>query len=211
MKPRPLAGAVLLLLAGAGLALAGSRLIAGAAPQRPPAPGPVDIGFAQAMRGHHDQAVVMTQILLGGGSTRLASLARTIQTDQLIEIGQMKGWLLLWNKPLLPSRAGMDWMLLGRTPPDAALTRYLADCRASSGGMPGLASSEELNRLRALDGGERDRLFLELMLRHHQGALPMAHFAARNAETAAVRTLAAQIEVQQAQELGAMALLLRGT
>ena len=77
--------------------------------------------------------------------------------------------------------------------------------------MPGLATSEELNRLRGLDGEARDRLFLELMLRHHQGALPMAHFAARNAETQVVRTLAAQIEVQQAQEVGAMALLLRGS
>ncbi len=205
-----IAGAVLLLLVGAGLALAARHFVATQAPGQIPPPGPVDVGFAQAMRSHHDQAVVMTQILLGHGDTRLASLARIIQTDQLIEIGQMKGWLLLWDKPLLPARAGMDWMLLGRTPPDAALTRYIADCRASPGGMPGLATSDELNQLRGLDGEARDRLFLELMLRHHQGALPMAHFAARNAETQVVRTLAAQIEMQQAQELGAMAMLLRG-
>ena len=209
MKLRHIAVPALLLLAGAGLVLAGQRFVTRTAPTG--VPGPVDVGFTQTMRSHHDQAVVMTQILLDHGSTRLASLARTIQTDQLIEIGQMKGWLLLWDKPLLPSRAGMDWLLLGRVPPDAALTQYIADCRASSGGMPGLATSEELNRLRGLDGEARDRLFLELMLRHHQGALPMAHFAARNAETQVVRTLAAQIEVQQAQEVGAMALLLRGS
>ena len=209
MKTRHIAGAVLLLLAGAGLTEAGRRLAAGAQPaQAIAAPGAVDVGFAQFMRSHHDQAVVMTQILLDHGPTRLAGLARSIQTAQLIEIGEMKGWLLLWGKPLLPASAGMNWMLLGKTPPDATLTRYLADCR-SAGGMPGLASSDELNTLRQLDGDERDRQFLQLMMRHHQGALPMAHFAALNAETPAVRTLAAQIEVQQMEELGAMALLTR--
>ena len=150
----------------------------------------------------------MTQILLDHGNTKLVGLARSIQTAQLVEIGQMKGWLLLWNKPLLPATAAMDWMLLGKTAPDAALRRYLVDCRAA-GGMPGLASSEELNRLRGLDGDERDRLFLELMIRHHRGALPMADFAARNAETQTVRTFAAQIEMQQTEELAAMALLAR--
>jgi uncharacterized protein (DUF305 family) len=122
----------------------------------------------------------------------------------------MKGWLLLWHKPVLPATTAMDWMLLGKTPLNAALTRYLADCRAA-GGMPGLATSNELNRLRSLDGDARDKLFLELMIRHHQGALPMAHFAALNAETEVVRILAAQIEVEQVQEMGVMAMMARGS
>ncbi|MDB5978464.1 MAG: hypothetical protein JWR07_5224 [Nevskia sp.] len=209
MKVRYIAGAVLLLLVGAGLTEAGHRFAAAHPAQSITTPGPVDIGFAQFMRGHHDQAVVMTRILLDHGPTRLVGLARSIQSAQLIEIGEMKGWLLLWGKPLLPATAAMNWMLLGRTPPDATLTRYLADCN-SAGGMPGLATSDELNQLRSLDGDQRDRLFLQLMTRHHQGALPMAHFAALNAETLAVRALAAQIEVQQMEELGAMALLARG-
>jgi len=173
------------------------------------APGPVDIGFAQSMRNHHDQAIVMTRILLDGGSTQLAGLARAIQTAQLIELGEMKGWLLLWRQPLLPASTGMNWMLLGRAPPDASLTRYLSDCRNSPGGMPGLATRDELDRLRTLDGDARDRLFLQLMTRHHEGGLPMAHFAARNAETAAVRTFAAEVAMQQTQEVATMALLLQ--
>lgn len=168
-------------------------------------PGPVDVGFSQSMRDHHGQAVVMTQILLGRGTTQLAGLARAIQADQLVEIGQMKGWLLLWGKPMLPSKAGMDWILTGKTAPGAALTRYLADCKVAGGGMPGLATSDELNQLRSAVGPERDQLFLKLMVRHHQGALPMADFAAKNAETSTVRTLAAQIVIQQEQELAAMA------
>jgi uncharacterized protein (DUF305 family) len=205
---RRFAGPALLLLAGAGFTAEGYRIAAGHAPPVLQAPGAVDVGFAQSMRSHHDQAVVMAQILLDHGSTRLTGLARAIEQAQLIEIGEMKGWLLLWNKPVLPGSGAMDWMLLGRTPPDAALRQYLVDCRAA-GGMPGLATSDELNRLRSLDGDERDRLFLELMIRHHQGALPMAHFAAHNADLPVVRTLAAQIEVQQTEEIGAMALMAR--
>lgn len=211
MKPRRIPGLVLMLLLGAGLGVAYEHYLAHGthAAEAMPAPGAVDVGFAQFMGSHHDQAVVMAQILLDHGSTKLTSLARAIQTAQLVQIGEMKGWLLLWGQPLLPTTSSMDWMLLGKAPPDAELARYLLDCRSAPGGMPGLATSEQLNQLRSLDGDERDRLFLELMIRHHQGALPMAHFAARNAQVPALRTLAAQMVLEQAEELTSMSLLLR--
>jgi len=170
---------------------------------------PVDVGFAQAMRAHHDQAVVMTQIVLGSADTQLRSLAQAMQSAQLIEIGQIKGWLQLWDAPMLPARPGMDWMLLGREPLDDEQQRYLVACRDAAGGMPGLATQDELAQLRSLGGLERDRLFLTLMIRHHEGALPMARFAARNASSAAVRTLAAEIAMTQAQETVTMARLLQ--
>ena len=75
--------------------------------------------------------------------------------------------------------------------------------------MPGLATAEELQRLRSLQGAARDQLFLQLMVRHHQGGLPMAEFAAYNAATPAVRMLAAQMVVEQTQEMATMALLAR--
>lgn len=209
MKLHRIGGIAVLLLAAIALASAAYRLGVHEASSRMEHAGPVDIGFAQFMRTHHDQAVVMTQILLDRGTTRLTGLARSIQNEQLIEIGEMKGWLLLWKRPLLPASTSMDWMLFGIEAPDATLTRYLSDCRSAPGGMPGLASSAELDQLRQLDGDARDRLFLQLMIRHHQGGLPMAHFAARNAGLAAVRQLAVGIESQQLQELAAMALLLR--
>ncbi len=201
----------LLLLAGGAALLAAAGYVLGlrSAPPPPAAPSAVDVGFAQFMRGHHDQAIVMTEILLQDRSSKLAGLASAMQAAQLIEIGQMKGWLLLWDKPLLPATDSMDWMLLGRTPPDEALNRYLIACRNSPGGMPGLATVEELQRLRTLRGEERDLLFLQLMVRHHQGGLPMAQFAAYNAQTPAVRTLAAQMVVEQTQEMATMALMAR--
>lgn len=201
--------ALLLVGSAALLAMLGYALGLRAAPPDTAAPSAIDIGFAQFMRGHHDQAIVMTEILLADRSSTLATLASRMQTTQLIELGQMKGWLQLWDKPLLPATDSMDWMLLGENPPDEALSRYLIACRNSPGGMPGLATVEELQRLRALRGEARDRLFLQLMLKHHQGGLPMAQFAAHNARTAAVRTMAAQMMVEQTQELATMAMLVR--
>lgn len=208
MKTTHLVASVLLLAAGAGAVKVYQRL----ADQRQaviPAAGPMDVGFAQSMNSHHDQAVVMAQILLNRGNTKLVGLAKSIETAQLLEIGQMKGWLQLWGKPLLPSTSDMGWMQLGKSPPDAALAKYLLDCRSSPGGMPGLATTDQLNQLRKLDGGERDRLFLQLMIAHHMGALPMAQFAANNAETEVVRALAAQIVMHQSEELSVMMLMLR--
>lgn len=200
-----------------GIALGGALGVAGghlswpahAAPaQQFAAPGPVDVGFAQFMRSHHEQAVVMAQILLGHGDSKLDSLARSIQENQLIEIGQMKGWLQLWNKPLLPATSSMDWMLFGRIAPDATVRQYVIDCRAA-GGMPGMATSDQLNQLRHLDGAARDRLFLQLMTAHHRSALIMARFAAMNAETPAVRNTAALMMMAQGEELMVMGELAR--
>ncbi len=201
---------VLLLAGGAALlAAAGYAYGLRASPPQPQGPSAVDVGFAQFMRSHHDQAIVMTEILLADHSSKLAGMASAMQAAQLIEIGQMKGWLLLWDKPLLPASDSMDWMLLGQQPPSEALNRYLIACRNSPGGMPGLATAEELQRLRTLQGDERDRLFLQLMVKHHQGGLPMAQFAVDNARTPAVRLLAAQMVVEQTREMATMALMAR--
>lgn len=208
MKKTHLVASILLLAAGAGAMKAYEHF---AAPHQAviAAGGPVDVGFAQSMNSHHDQAIVMSQIILQHGSTRLEGLAKAIESAQLVEIGQMKGWLQLWGKPLLPSTNGMGWMQLGKSPPDAALAKYLLDCRSSPGGMPGLATTDQLNELRRLDGEERDRLFLQLMIAHHMGALPMAQFAANNAEAEVVRALAAQMVMHQSEEISVMTLMLR--
>jgi uncharacterized protein (DUF305 family) len=200
--------AVLLLLIGTALgAAAGYGFAQRGDAATTTSPGPIDIGFAQAMRNHHDQAVVLTDILLTDPASALSALARDIQSAQLLEIGQMKAWLDLWGQPLLPATDSMEWMLLGTEPPGKALLEYLMACRNAPGGMPGLATRDELARLRDLRGDERDRLFLQLMVRHHQGGLPMLRFAADHAQVAAVRALAARMTAEQTRELAAMALL----
>jgi uncharacterized protein (DUF305 family) len=171
------------------------------------APGPVDIGFAQFMSLHHQQAIGMANLMLDGRPTPLAPMARSIAATQLLELGEMRGWLGLWGQALQPANLrDMSWMLVGSTPPDEELLQYLLDCQRSETGMSGLATDADLNRLRMLEGRERDAHFLKLMLAHHQGGLPMARFAAQQAQVPVVRELASRIVLEQSHEV---ALILR--
>ena len=171
-------------------------------------PGTVDIGFAQFMGLHHQQAIGMSQLLLDGRPTRLAGLARSIAGAQLLELGEMHGWLRLWGKPLLPATRSMSWMLSGDAPPDPQLSRYLLDCQRSATGMVGLPSDAALNRLRELEGRARDEHFLKLMLAHHEGGVPMVRFAAQQAQLPAVRDLATRIILEQSREIAQIQLML---
>ena len=206
---KSVAAAVLLLvvfvIVAAGKPIA--RQASDAWPQRT-APGAVDVGFAQSMIEHHQQAIVMAKLLLDGRPTPLRAMAQSIADSQLVELGEMRGWLSLWDRPLVATQLSMGWMLLGSSPPDAQLDAYLFDCRQSPTGMVGLATDEALEQLRQLEGIERDRHFLKLMLAHHQGAVPMARFAAGEARLAAVRDLATRIAYEQSEEIGRLDLSL---
>jgi ABC-type multidrug transport system fused ATPase/permease subunit len=84
--------------------------------------------------------------------------------------------------------------------------RYPTDDGTGTGdtAMPGMATSEELARLRALSGEELDVYFLQLMLRHHQGGLPMAEYAVEHATVPVVATLAQTMVDGQEYEIGLM-------
>lgn len=167
-------------------------------------PGQIDIGFSQSMSRHHQQAITMAQLILDGRPTGLQPLARSIVFTQLIELGEMRGWLRLWNQPLFPPSEDMSWMLLSEKPLSDELTQYLIECGRAPGGMPGLASTEDIHKLRQLEGRERDQLFLTLMLAHHEGGIPMARFSANEASLLVVRKLAAQMVLDQAKEIHQM-------
>lgn len=197
------AGLLALVAATGGLLLGTLVPSWTAAPERPE-PGVVDIGFAQHMSRHHDQAVMLVSVFLQKHDTPLAAFARRILEGQLVELGQMRGWLALWDAPLTPESRSMTWMLAGSEPPDEALRAYLLDCEASPSGMPGLATSDELQTLTQAEGETRDRIFLELMQRHHEGGLPMLDFAASEAKLPAVRQLAERMLVEQLREMARM-------
>jgi uncharacterized protein (DUF305 family) len=110
----------------------------------------------------------------------------------------MQGWLALWG---LPQSGGevMAWMA-----GDGGHAGH--DTDADSGVlMPGMATEEELENLRALSGREFDVEFLRLMIRHHQGGTEMAEYAAEHAAEAAVRDLARSIDESQTGETRTMA------
>ena len=74
--------------------------------------------------------------------------------------------------------------------------------------MPGMASAADLEQLASLQGRAAERVFLELMIAHHQGGIPMATAAAENADEAWVRTLAQSIVDAQSAEITALRTML---
>jgi uncharacterized protein (DUF305 family) len=193
---RPLIAVVaavgLLLLGAAGGLLLG---LPGSAPA-PPAADSVDVGFAQDMTVHHEQAVEMAAWQRDNTDDPvLRQLAFDIESTQTAQIGRMQGWLELWGAPPLPVGGHTGWM-------SAAGHGHhgVAGADGAVPTMPGMASQEELRTLRAATGEELDVVFLQLMLRHHEGGAEMARYAADNASVPQVRNLAAQILSSQSSE-----------
>lgn len=118
---------------------------------------PKDVEFMQGMIMHHAQAVEMTALIEDRTTNRdVQLLGERISKSQEDEIAFMMRWLELRNQP----------------------TETKAHGGSSHGGggshrMPGMLSAAQMNELRNAKGREFDRLFLEGMIQHHEGALVM--------------------------------------
>lgn len=187
-------GAVVTLL------LSSTGLLPGRDRARAAAPSAADIGFSQDMIVHHQQAVTMAQAVLGRVGPSLSQLATGIELNQIREIGQLQGWLALWDAPQVSSGPPMTWMAEHRAHP--------ANADDDDGAMPGMASVEEMDRLGDLRGEALEAWFLQLMIRHHQGGVTMAAAAAREASDPRVRSLATLMAAEQRQETATMVGLL---
>jgi len=167
-----------------------------------PAADSVDVGFAQDMTVHHTQAVLMATVEYNGAvDPYVRSLAFDIMTSQQAQIGQMQGWLSLWGRSLLPSGKYMTWMA-GDT--GQAMSGMSASPGAGIATMPGMATTADIEQLRATTGPALDTLFLQLMLRHHQGGASMLSYAAEHAMQPVVRNFAKQVSTTQSSEASYM-------
>ena len=184
--------AVLLLGAAIGLLVK----VPGADHSSTPARDSVDVGFTQDMSAHHLQGVTMANIARERtADPAVLQLAFDISSTQLEQVGRMKGWLFLWGYPEQSSDGThMWWMTSGSHGHETAAAG--GDTRR----MPGMASSDEITKLRSLTGVEFDVYFLQLMLRHHKGGAPMAEYAATHAGQSVVRTLADNMLKSQTSE-----------
>lgn len=194
--------AVLLVGAAGGMLITTARDGGGDA-----APGAdsVDVGFAQDMRVHHLQAVTMAGIERDNSSDPVVrNLAFDIESTQLAQASEMAGWLTVWEQPDLPDPGAghMSWMSEGGT--HAHSDGEGGTTTGTVQRMPGMATSEELNKLRKLTGKELDVFFLQLMLRHHEGGLEMAEYGAEHASKGYVRNLADKIVKSQDAEADLM-------
>lgn len=197
--------AVLAVVVVAALALGA---LAGALLARQPtltaaAEGSVDAGFARDMQAHHAQAVELA-VLVRDRSTdeEVRTVALDILLTQQNQIGQMAGWLSTWGLPAAASDAPMAWMAGGEHGHTAGAAG--TDAPAGYAAMPGWVSREDLARLTAADGADADRLFLELMIPHHEGGVAMAEYAVEHARRPPVVALARTIVTSQGRELTAL-------
>ncbi len=150
-----------------------------------------DVTFAQGMIPHHEQAVEMADIALDPtveAGDDVVALATQIKAAQDPEIEMMTQWLSDWDQPMQ-----MD----------------MSDGHDMSS-MDGMMSVEEMGTLSAARGGDFDRMWMEMMIRHHEGAIAMAETVKADSSNPAVTELAdAVIEGQQA-EIDRMNELLEG-
>jgi uncharacterized protein (DUF305 family) len=119
-----------------------------------------DVDFMAGMIPHHAQAVLIAGWAGSHGARPdLRVLCERIVVGQRDEIETMRTWL-------------RD---RGRTVPDANATHHRMKMNGIEHDMlmPGMLTPEELARLDQARGPSWDRLFLEAMIRHHQGALKM--------------------------------------
>jgi uncharacterized protein (DUF305 family) len=183
-------GAVL-VLAGLLVGVAGTIAVMAIRSSAPTDWG-ADAGFARDMQTHHAQAVEMALLVRDRSQDEeLRTVAYDIATSQQQQAGQMYGWLVQWGLPQTGSRPPMAWV-----GGEHGETHAGAD-----GAMPGMATPAQLDELRAADGVDAERLFLRLMIAHHEGGVTMAQAAVAQARTEEVRTLAAAIVAAQSSEI----------
>jgi uncharacterized protein (DUF305 family) len=165
-----------------------------------------EIGFAQDMTAHHQQAIQMVQRLDPGVDPQVLRLAQQIDQSQRVEIGTMLGWLRLANAAPMSDHP-MAWM----TADTVSAHHHAASgpaTTAPAAGMPGMASTAELDRLSAARGRDAEIVFLQLMYRHHEGGIAMARAADRQIASGPVKEQARAMLVAQSQETGLIALML---
>jgi uncharacterized protein (DUF305 family) len=172
------------------------------APQQISDDGP-DAGFARDMQVHHAQAVEMALIIRDTSTNEeIRAVAYDIATTQQHQKGQMFAWLQGWGLSQAGKGAPMAWMGAGSG--DHGQSHGASAAAAPQSQMEGMATPEQMQALRAASGTEADRLFTDLMIRHHQGGVAMATAAVNLAETARVRDFAAGLVEAQSAEILAL-------
>ncbi|MGP4006206.1 DUF305 domain-containing protein [Streptomyces sp. 4N124] len=142
-----------------------------------------DVMFAQMMIPHHEQALEMAELADGRASdAELKDIAGKIEKAQDPEIKTMKGWLESWNKPTAAeSMEGMD--------------------HSGGSGMDGMMSDQGMADLKAMKGADFDKMFAQMMIEHHDGAITTAEDEQKNGKNADAKKMADAIVKGQSAEV----------
>jgi uncharacterized protein (DUF305 family) len=149
-----------------------------------------DVEFARLMIPHHQQAIMMADLVTkAGASPEVTALAAQIKDAQSPEITLMRGWLKDWDEPAMghDDMGDMDDMSMG----------------------DGMLSGTKMRDLAQATGAEFDRLWLTGMISHHEGAIEMANDVLKDGKSTDVAELAHNIIKAQKAEIATMEELLK--
>jgi uncharacterized protein (DUF305 family) len=156
----------------------------GAPPATPPASSAAagefndaDVTFAQNMIVHHEQALEMAAMADQIQDPELAELAAGLEAAQAPEVTTMTDLLTEWGEPTEPA-GGHENMT-----------------------MPGMMSEEDMAELEEMSGAQFDRMFAQMLISHHGGAVQMAADVQQQGVNPDLNTLAATIEQEQSAEV----------
>jgi len=136
--------------------------------------------FARDMATHHAQAVEMATIIRDRTTNEeLRYFTLDMILTQQAQIGQMQGWLAVWRQPLAVA-----------TPPMNGHGEHM-----------GMATAEQIDTLRTLPVTQAEERFLQLMSRHHQGAVLMVDEVLAETSRPEVVRLATAIKDGQGSEI----------
>ena len=164
----------------------GSESSTAGAQAQPAQSNAADVAFATDMIPHHQQAVEMAAMVPDRSTNpAVIKLAADISAAQGPEIETMKAFLVQWS-------AGEDAVHEGHGSAMEGMQ------------MPGMVDDVTMTKLASLKGVEFDRLFLQSMIGHHEGAISMANAELADGVNADAKALAKQIVTAQQAEIGQM-------
>ncbi|GAA3857289.1 DUF305 domain-containing protein [Amycolatopsis tucumanensis] len=169
------------------------------APAQAAAHNDADVTFAQEMIKHHQQAIDMAKLVpTRSTNDQVKNLASRIEAAQDPEIQQMQSWLSQWGAAAstMPSMS-MPGMSMPSSMPGM-----------DHGSMPGMMTDADMQKLEQASGAEFDKMWLEMMVQHHQGAVEMARTEVANGSNADAKALAQRIIDDQTAEINEMQQLL---
>ncbi|MGW7170067.1 DUF305 domain-containing protein [Streptomyces sp. NPDC054884] len=147
-----------------------------------------DVDFSTEMIQHHRQAIEMADLAADRASSQeVKDLATKIKGAQDPEIETMSGWLTSWGEEVPQDMSGME----GHDMDDMS-------------SMPGMMSSEDMGKLDKASGAEFDKMFLEMMVEHHEGAIEMAKTEKADGRYGPATKLADDVITAQAAEIEQM-------
>lgn len=149
-----------------------------------------DVMFARMMIPHHQQAVEMADIAMTNPdiSPFVRSLAEKIKAAQQPEIDLMSSWLKEWGAEPAPESTGEDMQSMDM----------------GHGGLAGMMSTKQMSELTSAKGDDFNRLWLEMMIEHHKGAVEMAEGVLATTGNEEVSALAKAILSGQRAEIDEM-------